>query len=73
MFYLQANQIIKRLWQGSDAGYLPGDVVDTGKHKIGNNKAVGVLDAQMEKLKLLNRHELKHDVDFLNTATELRN
>lgn len=26
----------------------------------------------MEKLKLLNRAELKHDVEFLNMATELR-
>ena len=26
----------------------------------------------MEKLKILNRHELKHDVDFLNQANELR-
>jgi hypothetical protein len=26
----------------------------------------------MEKLKLLNRHELKHDIEFLNMATELR-
>lgn len=26
----------------------------------------------MEKLKLLNRHELKHDIQFLNMASELR-
>jgi predicted NBD/HSP70 family sugar kinase len=47
-------------------------VVDTGKHKVGNKKPKGVLEAQIEKLKLLNRNELKHDVKFLNMATELR-
>lgn len=72
MFYLQANQIIRRLWQGGDPGYLPGDVVDNSKDKIGQKKAVGAIEAQMDKLKLLNRHEVKHDVEFLNMATKLR-
>ena len=72
IFYLQANQIIKRLWQGGDPGYLPGDVVDSGKHKVGNKKSQGALEYQMDKLKLLNRAELKHDVEFLNMATDLR-
>ena len=47
-------------------GYEPGDNVEVNKGKIGGKKAQGGLASQMEKLKILSRHELKHDVEFLN-------
>ena len=35
-------------------------------------KAVGTLASEMESMKLLDNHELKHDVEFMNTAVALR-
>jgi hypothetical protein len=72
IFFLQADQVMKRLWQGGDAGYLPGDMLSNERDKHANKKAQGALEAQMEKLKVLNRAELKHDVEYLNMATDLR-
>ena len=56
---------------GKKPGYLPGDKKDKNK-KIGGKEAVGALQSEMDKMKVLTRHELKHDVEFLNQAQQLR-
>ena len=67
-----ANQILRRLWEGGEPGYIPGTKSDINKGKIGGQKNQGGLQYEMEKLKLLNRHELKHDVEYMNMAKNLR-
>ena len=72
IFEATAEQILRRLWQGGEPAYEPGSVSDINKGKIGTRKAKGTLATEMEKMKLLDDHELKHDVEFMNTATQLR-
>ena len=72
VFEALAEQILRRLWQGGEPAYEPGQVSDINKGKIGVKKAVGTLASEMESMKLLDNHELKHDVEFMNTAVALR-
>lgn len=72
IFEATAEQILRRLWQGGEPAYEPGSMSDLNKGKIGVKKAQGTLASEMEKMKLLNDHELKHDVEFMNTAVALR-
>lgn len=51
---------------------MPGRKADINKGKIGHKKAVGALQSEMDKLKVLSRHELKHDLEYLHTANDLR-
>ena len=37
-----------------------------------SKKNQGALEFEMEKLKVLNRHEIKHDIEYMNQAQELR-
>ena len=57
---------------GVNPGYLPGERSDINKGKIGHKKAQGALESEMDKLKVLNRSELKHDVEYLNMSTNLK-
>ena len=72
IFNAGAEQIIRRLWEGGYPGYEPGESGNINKGKIGTKKQQGALQSEMAKMKLLSRHELKHDIEFLNNANELR-
>lgn len=41
--------------------------IDINAGKIGFKKAVGGLQADFARIEIANRHELKHDLDFLKT------
>lgn len=71
MFEAQAQQLIKKLWEGAEPFYLPGEAktVKLGEEK---KKAVGKIEYDMSRLKTLDRHEIKHDLEYMNMATELR-
>mmetsp|Transcript_17822 Transcript_17822/g.30224 ORF Transcript_17822/g.30224 Transcript_17822/m.30224 type:complete len:486 (-) Transcript_17822:71-1528(-) len=71
IFEAGANQIIRRLWQGGEPNYEPGaKKKEQGKEAVKKNQ--GALEYQMERLKILSKHELKHDVKYLNMAADLR-
>lgn len=69
-FEAQAKAVIRRLWQGREAGYDEAFDVNTGK--IGFKKSVGGVQADIEKMAVATRSELKHDMDFLKQQAELR-
>ena len=71
LFFAGTEQIIRRLWQGGEPGYLPGTEADINKGKIGVKKVQGALNSEMEKLKILSRSELKHDIEFFHTRAQL--
>lgn len=72
IFKARADQVIKRLWEGGEPGYLPGLKSDLNKGKIGLQKVKGKDVAEMDKLKMLTVQEMKHDVEFLNASRQLR-
>lgn len=71
MFILRAEQIMGRLHQGGEPGYLPGTKNDLNKGMIGR-KNMGVLEYEQSKMKMMTNQELAHDICYLNTAQDLR-
>jgi hypothetical protein len=63
VFKTHADQVIRRLWQGMEPGYE--GKVDVNEGKIGFKKAVGGKEADMARIAVASRSELKHDIDFL--------
>lgn len=63
IFESHTQNIIRRLWSGGPPGY--DRKVDTNSDKVGFKRAVGGLAADMERIKMATRSELKHDMDFL--------
>ena len=41
IFMMQVDAIIRRLWNGGDPGYEPGNEVDINEGKVGYRKALG--------------------------------
>ena len=66
IFEARAQGIIKRLWEGGEPGYLPGKKNDLNKAMMEQKKSQGGLAYEMEKMKILSAHEIKHDIEFLN-------
>jgi hypothetical protein len=63
VFKNHAEQVIRRLWQGVEPGY--DSKVDTNEGKIGYKKSLGAKEADMARIAVASRSELKHDMDFL--------
>ena len=55
IFNAGCDQLVRRLWEGGEPGYIPGTKSDINKGKIGNKKNVGVLASELDKLKVLSR------------------
>ena len=72
MFENHTQNIIKRLWGGGPPGYDPKEKVDINEGKIGFKKNVGQLEADMAKIGIATRAELKHDLEYLNTMKQLK-
>ena len=72
MFESHTQNIIKRLWGGGPPGYDPKDKVDINEGKIGFKKNVGQIEADMAKIAIATRAELKHDLEYLNTMKQLK-
>jgi len=65
IFIQHATQIVQRLWSGGSAGYDEETKGDINEGKIGFKKAVGKYEADMARIAIATRAELKHDTDFL--------
>ena len=60
------------MWGGGPPGYDPSEKVDINEGKIGFKKNVGQIEADMAKIGIATRAELKHDLDYLNTMKQLK-
>ena len=72
MYMKHTENIIRRLWNGGEPGYEPGNQVDINEGKIGFKKAVGATQADLNRIEVATRAELQHDMDFLNQQAALR-
>ena len=72
IFEAQSQAIIRRLWSGMDPGY-EGEKQDVNEGKIGFKKQNVGAQADIAKMAVATRSELKHDMDFLKQQAELRN
>ena len=72
IFSAHTKNIIKRLWGGGAPGYDPKEKVNINEGKIGYKKALGKNEADMAKIGIATRAELKHDMDFMKQQKELR-
>lgn len=66
MYMKHTENVIRRLWNGGEPGYEPGAQVDINEGKIGFRKAVGAIQADLNRIEVATRAELQHDMDFLN-------
>jgi leucyl-tRNA synthetase len=73
IFVTHATTIVQKLWSGHPAGYDKETKSDINAGKIGFKKAVGKLEADMQRIQIASRAELKHDTDYLKKIAELRN
>ena len=65
IFKTHCNNIIRRLWSGGKPGYDPNEKVDINEGMIGYKKALGAKEADMARIAVATRQELKHDMDFI--------
>lgn len=72
IFMSHTQNIMHRLWSGGEAGYEPGATVDINEGKIGFKKVMGATQADLARMKVATRAELKHDMDYLNQQAALR-
>ena len=66
------DTIMRRLWMGGEPGYEPGEEVDINAGKVGFRKAVGATQADLDRMAVATRAELKHDIDFINKQNALK-
>ena len=50
IFLSHTQNIIRRLWNGGEPGYEPGEEVDINEGKIGFKKAVGGTQADLNRI-----------------------
>lgn len=72
IFISHTENIVRRLWSGGEPGYEPGAEVDINEGKIGYKKALGATQADLARMKVATRAELKHDMDFIKKQAALR-
>ena len=72
IFVTHTNNIIRRLWGGGQAGYDPKENYDVNEGKIGLKKAAKGVEAELKKVGVASRAELKHDMDYIKKQNELR-
>ena len=58
IFFSHAENIVTRLWNGSEPGYEPGAEVDVNAGKIGFKKAKGAIEADLARIQVATRSEL---------------
>lgn len=72
IFLSHTENIISRLWNGGEAGYEPGHEVDINAGKIGFKKAVGAIQADLNRIQVATREELQHDMNFIEKQNALK-
>jgi len=70
IFYNQAQDMIRVLHRGGKPFYL--EKSDKNEGIIGNVQRKTKLEQDFEKMKILSREEVKHDLDYLKMQSELK-
>ena len=72
IFMKHTENIIRRLWNGGEAGYEPGSEVDVNEGKIGFKKALGATKADLNRIQVATREELQRDMNFIKKQQALK-